>query len=143
MTREFYSRVTPSVIYYGPILAATRLISVYLATSCVRGGKPSARAGCGLFWGEKSAGNVAGAIPGVQSDARASLYAVTLAIISAPKQRTLTVYTVSQYAIRSFCYWAGGNATRGWPCKHADIIRVGAEYLRARSAVVSFCWLDG
>ncbi|KAJ7187851.1 hypothetical protein C8R46DRAFT_844280, partial [Mycena filopes] len=104
-------------------------------------GKPDARGGCGVYWGENSAGNASSAVPGEQTDARAALYAVILAITRAPRERTLTIYSGSQYAIRSFCYLAAGNATRGWPCKHADLIRAGAELLRARPAVVIFCWV--
>ncbi|KAJ7167410.1 hypothetical protein C8R43DRAFT_877524, partial [Mycena crocata] len=129
-------------VYYGPVSAASRPVSVYVATSCIKAGKPGAQAGCGLYWGDRSPANVASAVPGNQSDARAALYAVALAIITSPGHKTLTIYSVSQYAIRSFCYWAGGNATRGWPCKHADIIRVGAEHLRARTAAVTFCWVN-
>ncbi|KAJ7147961.1 hypothetical protein C8R46DRAFT_837803, partial [Mycena filopes] len=104
-------------------------------------GRPDARAGGAVYWGEGSDGNIALAVPGLQSEGRAVLYAMVSAIIAAPSQRTLTIYTTSQYAIRSFCYWAGGNATRGWPCKNADIIRSGAEWLRARAAAVTFCWI--
>ncbi|KAJ7710537.1 hypothetical protein B0H17DRAFT_914638, partial [Mycena rosella] len=131
-----------NVVYYGPILDASPPLSVYTASSCAKAGRADAKAGCGVYWGESNHRNKGAPVPGGQSDARAALYAITLAILTAPTYRTLTVYSPSQYAIRSFCYWVGENATRGWPCKHADIIRVGAEYLRARRAAVSFCWVD-
>ncbi|KAJ7141911.1 hypothetical protein C8R43DRAFT_825537, partial [Mycena crocata] len=88
-----------------------------------------------------SPNNIGSAVPGAQSDARAALYAIALAIITAPKYKTLIINSGSQHAVRSYCYWASGNATRGWGCKDADIIRAGAEHLRARSGAVTFRWI--
>ncbi|KAJ7490163.1 hypothetical protein B0H11DRAFT_1719537, partial [Mycena galericulata] len=131
-----------SRVYYGPVLVSTPAAVVYVATSCSRAGMPDAKAAAGVYWGDGNRNNCVVAVPGTQSDARAAIYAVVHIMKVAPIHRALTIYTPSQYAIRSFCYWAGGNATRGWSCTHADIIRVGAELMRARPARVTFCWVD-
>ncbi|KAJ7925163.1 hypothetical protein B0H13DRAFT_1600624, partial [Mycena leptocephala] len=118
-----------AVVYYGPILAMTPPTSVYLASSYNPKHKQAASA---IYWGENSRMNKSSLVPGSQSDARAALYAVTLAILTAPQDRALSITTVSENAIRAFCYWAGANATRGWPGQNSDILRVTAELLRAR-----------
>ncbi|KAJ7082193.1 hypothetical protein B0H15DRAFT_737197, partial [Mycena belliarum] len=128
--------------YYGPVMSQSPATVIYVASSCKKGGSDDARAGCGIYWGDKSKRNVGASVPGAQSDARAALYAVVLALLNAPESRTLVITSGSQYAIRSFCYWAAGNATRGWPCTNADIIRVGSECLRARPAGVTFNWIS-
>ncbi|KAJ6565312.1 hypothetical protein DFH09DRAFT_814965, partial [Mycena vulgaris] len=67
--------------------------------------------------------NVVHQIEGSQTDSRAALFGVLKAIIQSKHNKPLTIYTSSQYAIRSFCYWAGENATRGWTCTHADVLK--------------------
>ncbi|KAJ6617406.1 hypothetical protein B0H10DRAFT_1797504, partial [Mycena sp. CBHHK59/15] len=113
-------------------------LTAYIASSCVSAGKPNARAGCGVYWGPESRWNRATLVPGVQTDARAALFAVTEALQSAPEDRTLTIYSTSQFVIRSFAYWVGPYYTQGWPCKNADLVKVTAELIRGRSAAVEF-----
>ncbi|KAJ7106408.1 hypothetical protein C8R43DRAFT_823344, partial [Mycena crocata] len=130
-----------AAVYYGPVLVATPPITLYLASSYAPKATPRPRAAAAVYGGENSRMNRSASVPGAQTDARAALFAVTLAVLAAPKDRTLRISTASQYVVRSFCYWAGTNATRGWPCKNADIIRVTAELLRARPAGVTFYYL--
>ncbi|KAJ7452725.1 hypothetical protein B0H11DRAFT_1741637, partial [Mycena galericulata] len=124
--------------YYGRVTIQTDPLHVYVASSCVAAGKANVRAGSGVFWGPNSRWNKCASIPGRQSDGRAALFAVTLAVLSAPVDRTLVIYSSSQFVIRTFCYWTGTNYTEGWPCKNADIVKVTAELLRNRPAGVIF-----
>ncbi|KAJ7436896.1 hypothetical protein B0H11DRAFT_1754228, partial [Mycena galericulata] len=128
--------------YYGRVTIRTDPLHVYVASSCVAAGKPNVRAGSGVFWGPNSRWNKCASIPGKQSDGRAALFAVTLAVLSAPVDRTLVIYSSSQFVIRTFCYWTGTNYTEGWPCKNADIVKVTAELLRKRPAGVIFRYVD-
>ncbi|KAJ6576052.1 hypothetical protein DFH09DRAFT_914833 [Mycena vulgaris] len=139
------TREEENVFYYGFITDASTPVTVYTSSSWVKTGKADARAGSGVYWGENNR-NTASA---PQSDARTALYAVTLAIMGAPRGRTLTIYSVSQCTIRSFCYWAGGNANLGWPVLalqarryYSRWRRIFASCLRARTAAVPFCWVD-
>ncbi|KAJ7127581.1 hypothetical protein C8R43DRAFT_1027708 [Mycena crocata] len=132
-----------NVAYFGPVMSATAPTVIYVASSCTNAGKSTAKAGCAVYWGKDSTNNISSAVPGVQSDARAALYAIALAIMMAPKHKTLVINSGSQHAVRSYCYWASGNATRGWGCKDADIIRSGAEHLRARLGAVTVRWISG
>ncbi|KAJ7876023.1 hypothetical protein B0H13DRAFT_1579530, partial [Mycena leptocephala] len=113
-------------------------LHVYVASSCVSSGKPNVKAGSGAYWGPNSKWNKSSSVPGGQTDARAALFAITLALLSAPSDRTLVIYSSSQFAIRSFCYSVGTNYTQGWPCKNADIIKTTAELMRNRPAGVIF-----
>ncbi|KAJ7647986.1 hypothetical protein FB45DRAFT_733256, partial [Roridomyces roridus] len=105
---------------------------------CQCTGKVNARAGCGIYWGPNHRNNKGSSTPGGQTEARAALYAVTLALLMAPEDRTLVIYTPSLAVIRTFCYWTGSYYTEGWPCKNADIIKATAELIRNRSAGVIF-----
>ncbi|KAJ6630569.1 ribonuclease H-like domain-containing protein, partial [Mycena sp. CBHHK59/15] len=113
-------------------------VHVYVASSCVAAGKPNVRAGSGVYWGPNSSLNRCSSVPAKQTDGRAALFAVTLALLVAPKDRTLIIYSSSQFVIRTFCYWTGTNYTEGWPCKNADIIKATAELIRDRPAGVIF-----
>ncbi|KAK7042220.1 ribonuclease H1 [Favolaschia claudopus] len=124
--------------YYGPVKVRTSPTHVYIASSCVCAGKPNVKAGSGVYWGPNNPRNTMSSVPGKQSDARAALFAVTLALLSAAPDQTLVIYTPSLFVIRTFCYWTGTNYTEGWPCENADIIKVTAELLRSRSAGVIF-----
>ncbi|KAF7359946.1 Ribonuclease H1 [Mycena venus] len=124
--------------YYGPATVRTDPIYVYAASSCVAEGKPNVRAGSGVYWGPNNRSNRWSSVPGKQTDGRAALFAVTLAVLAAPRDRSLILYTSSKFVIRTFCYWTGKNYTEGWPCQNADIIKVTAELIRERSAGVEF-----
>ncbi|KAJ7167374.1 hypothetical protein C8R43DRAFT_1161026, partial [Mycena crocata] len=128
--------------FYGPVSVRTDPSHVYTASSCVAAEKPNVKAGCGVYWGPNSRWNKGSSVPGRQTDGRAALFAVTLALLSAQEDRTLVIYCTSQFVIRTFCYWVGSNYTQGWPCKNADIIRVTAELIRRRSASVIFRYVD-
>ncbi|KAJ7699696.1 hypothetical protein B0H14DRAFT_2297662, partial [Mycena olivaceomarginata] len=55
--------------------------------------------------------------------------------------KSLIVYTSSQYAIRSFCFWAGDNETRGWSCANGDVLRDTVGWISRRRASVDFRWV--
>ncbi|KAJ7182962.1 hypothetical protein C8R43DRAFT_865710, partial [Mycena crocata] len=122
---------------YGPVTNSGRAVSVYIATSTKSKGF-SARASFALYWGRNHHCNSAFGFEGAQIEARASLFAVLQAVSGAPRNQSLVIYTSSEYAIRSFCYWAGDNDMLGWPCKHADVLERVTLWIRARSAPVEF-----
>ncbi|KAJ7929722.1 hypothetical protein B0H13DRAFT_2264451, partial [Mycena leptocephala] len=66
---------------------------------------------------------------------------VLKAVIESNPSQTLIIFTASQYAIRSFCYWAGENAMLGWPCKHADVLKCATDQIRRRSAPIEFRYI--
>ncbi|KAJ7235333.1 hypothetical protein C8J57DRAFT_1572036 [Mycena rebaudengoi] len=55
-----------------------------------------------------------------------------------PPGYAITLFTTSTYAVRSICYWAGGNYTRGWACTNGDLLELAALLIRGRSASIKF-----
>ncbi|KAJ7138735.1 hypothetical protein C8R43DRAFT_817886, partial [Mycena crocata] len=122
---------------YGPVTSSGQPVSVYIGTSTKSKGS-SARASFALYWGRNHRRNSAFGFEGAQTDARASLFAVLKAVLAAPHNQSLVIYTSSEYAIRSFCYWAGDNEMLGWPCKNSDVLQRATLWIRARSAPIEF-----
>ncbi|KAJ7115084.1 hypothetical protein C8R43DRAFT_826515, partial [Mycena crocata] len=125
---------------YGPVYRSGRPVSVYIGSSTSRKGTASSAA-FSLFWGVNSSRNSVSTFVGTQTEARCSLLAVLRAVIDSPKDNTLIIFTSSQYAIRSFCYWATDNATMGWPCAHADVLMEATTRIQCRPAPVEFRWV--
>ncbi|KAJ7644036.1 hypothetical protein FB45DRAFT_713190, partial [Roridomyces roridus] len=100
-------------------------------------GRPHGTTGFGLFWGENNGRNVSCRIE-QGSESRAALAAVHCAILAVPDDTPLTIYTSSEYAIRSYCYWAGDYAVGGWTCTHGDVLQAAAASILRRSAPVHF-----
>ncbi|KAJ7137430.1 hypothetical protein C8R43DRAFT_834954, partial [Mycena crocata] len=122
---------------YGPVTNTGRPVSVYIATSTrYKGG--SADASFALYWGDNHHSNSAYGFEGTQTDARSVLFAILKAVVMAPRNQSLLIYTSSEYAIRSFCYWAADNDMLGWPCKHGDVLEKATLMIRGRSAPVEF-----
>jgi ribonuclease HI len=121
---------------YGPIYKSGHPISVHIATSAK--GKGVADAAFALYWGANSKRNLARRFDGPQTQARASLFAVLKAVLDSPPDKALAIFTSSEYVIRSFCYWAGDNAIRGWVCTHADVLKETAALIFKRVAPIEF-----
>ncbi|KAJ7137720.1 ribonuclease H-like domain-containing protein, partial [Mycena epipterygia] len=127
---------------YGGVYVNTASSTVYTDGSCFNNGKPNARAGAGIFWGENSPRNQALRVPGPeQSNNRGEIYAVLEAVLQADPRRTLDIYTDSEYVIRHVCYWAGTNADLGWTCINGDMLRDLVMLLRARHAPTRLIWI--
>ncbi|KAJ6582006.1 hypothetical protein B0H19DRAFT_887732, partial [Mycena capillaripes] len=75
------------------------------------------------------------------TEARAGILAVLCAAQDCPRNRELIIYMSSQYIIRSFCYWAEDNETRGWTCTNSDQICNTVGWLALWRALVEFRWV--
>ncbi|KAJ7709560.1 ribonuclease H-like domain-containing protein, partial [Mycena rosella] len=127
---------------YGKVLINTPPIMVYTDGSCYNNGKPDARAGAGIIWGDNSPQNQALRVPSPgQSNNCGEIYAVLSAVLHANPSRTLHIYTDSEYVIRHACYWAGTNADLGWNCANGDILRDLILLLAERHAPTRFIWI--
>ncbi|KAJ7666023.1 hypothetical protein DFH06DRAFT_984771 [Mycena polygramma] len=120
---------------YGPVLVSGDPVSVYCASSA---SSKTGHTSFALYWGNNSPRNCAYRLEGKQSDARAALFAVLRAVMDSKGHRTLVIFTSSQFAIRSFCYWAGTNANLGWSCSHSDVLKCTTDRIRERDAPVEF-----
>ncbi|KAJ7081431.1 hypothetical protein C8R44DRAFT_530490, partial [Mycena epipterygia] len=122
---------------YGPVFCSGRPVSVYITSSLVSKSS-SIHAAFSLYWGKNSCKNSAYQFEGKQTEARGSLVTVLKVVIEAPPNHSLIIFTASQYAIRSLCYWAGNNAVLGWPCAHGDILKVATDRIHERTAPLEF-----
>ncbi|KAJ6536220.1 hypothetical protein B0H19DRAFT_874548, partial [Mycena capillaripes] len=75
------------------------------------------------------------------TEVRAAILAVLCIVHGYPVHKQLLIYMASQYAIKSFCYWAGDNETRGWGCANGDDLRDAVGWLALRQAPVEFRWI--
>ncbi|KAJ7697807.1 hypothetical protein B0H17DRAFT_854970, partial [Mycena rosella] len=107
-------------------------VGCYVASICQRAGRIDARAGFGIFWGRNNAHNIGRRISGQKNDARAILMGLLGALSDVPQEHRVDIYTTSKYAIRSLCYWASANYTRGWDCANGDLLESLAHIIRRR-----------
>ncbi|KAJ7355941.1 hypothetical protein DFH08DRAFT_803872 [Mycena albidolilacea] len=122
--------------------AERRRVHVVVAGVCVKHAQPGVSAAFGVYWGDNSAHNRGFGIPGRQLDARAILHAILFALTVANPSRVVDISTTSKYAIRSICYLAGGNHTRGWSCANGDLLELIARAVQARTAQTVFTLMD-
>jgi ribonuclease HI len=109
---------------------------------CVNHAQPGLAAAFGVYWGDNSAHNRGLGIPGRQLDSRALLHAILFALTVANPSRVVEVTTTSKYAVRSICYLAGANHTRGWSCANGDLLEFIARAIQARRAQTVFTLID-
>ncbi|KAJ7207404.1 hypothetical protein C8J57DRAFT_1040946, partial [Mycena rebaudengoi] len=79
---------------------------------------------------------------GSANDGRASILAALCAAELCPADQRMTIHMASEYAIRSFCFWAGDNATRGWSCVNGDELEAAVQWLGHRQAPTEFRWIN-
>lgn len=121
---------------YGPVYTTSGFVSVYIGSSCRSG-----TAAFSLWWGTGSTRNCAYVLENGGSEGLASILGVLCAVRDCPPDKSLAIYMSSQYVIRSFCYWAGDNETRGWSCANGDELCDAVEWIAQRRAPVEFRWV--
>ncbi|KAJ6456012.1 hypothetical protein C8R47DRAFT_920404, partial [Mycena vitilis] len=117
---------------YGPVVKISEPIPVYIGTSCRKG-----KGAFALWRGTDSKWNKTFTLES-GTEARAAILAVLCAARDYLPERSLVVYMGSEYVIRSFCYWAGDNETRGWSCANGDELRDAVAWIARRSAPMEF-----
>ncbi|KAF9002397.1 hypothetical protein BDZ89DRAFT_885487, partial [Hymenopellis radicata] len=80
-------------------------------------------------------------VPGGQTDNRAKLFSILVALTLAPSRLPLTIVSTSEYALRSIVSWGPKNASAGWKCDHGDILHQIQRALQHRPAAVHFIFL--
>ncbi|KAJ6606792.1 ribonuclease H-like domain-containing protein [Mycena sp. CBHHK59/15] len=113
-------------------------VKVYTDGSCFGNGKGSARAGAGIYAGPQSSLNASLRVTGDQTNNRGELLAILCALSTVRPNRTLEIYSDSEYAIRSIAYWAVDHAQKGWRCANADLLKDIVSWIKFRSAPISF-----
>ncbi|KAJ6524383.1 ribonuclease H-like domain-containing protein, partial [Mycena vulgaris] len=126
--------------FYGAVHDGSDIsvVKAYTDGSCYDNGSVEARAGAGVYYGPGSPFNVSLRVTGVQTNNRGELLAILYALSTVPPNKTLAIYSDSEYSIRSITYWAPGHAEKGWKCANADILQDIVSWIKYRSAALKF-----
>ncbi|KAJ7070672.1 ribonuclease H-like domain-containing protein [Mycena amicta] len=106
---------------------------VYSDGACKDNGKPGARGGIGVYWGDNDPRNLSERCPGAQTNNRAELIAIVRILEETPfTTDTLCIRTDSKYSINCLDSWIKKWILNGWrtdsgPVKNMELI----QYLKA------------
>lgn len=126
---------------------------VYCDGSCLNNGKPNARAGYGIYFGEKDPRNKAGKLPGsLQTNNRGELMAILESLKICPTG-DLEVITDSNLAVKTFTEWINTwKKTNWWKSKdwthkdakkNCDLILEIDNLIQSRQGKVKFTHVYG
>ncbi len=91
------------------------MLTIYTDGSSLRNGAAGARAGVGVYFGPGDSKNVSEALSGSrQTNQRAELTAIQRALDITPRNRDVTIYTDSRYAIDCVTNWYKKWKRNGW-----------------------------
>jgi len=106
-------------------LSKNKPINIYTDGACSNNGKPDARAGFGIWFGEKDERNTSESFTGPQTNNRAELLAIIKALTimrdEIEKGQKINIYTDSSYSIRCCTTYGERMSKKGWQNKGADI----------------------
>jgi ribonuclease HI len=111
-------------------------IDVYTDGSCIHNGKPNAKAGIGVYFGENDPRNVSKRVVGKQSNNTGELTAIITALtILKPEIQfgeKVVVHTDSEYAIKCMTTYGRKLEKKGFlePAPNIDLIKQGLSLLR-------------
>ena len=105
--------------------ASLPVINVYTDGACTNNGKPDARAGFGIWFGEGDSRNTSESFTGPQTNNRAELLAIIKALTILREEieegRPVMVYSDSSYSIRCCTTYGEKMSKKGWVQKGKDI----------------------
>jgi ribonuclease HI len=106
-------------------LSSAPIINVYTDGACSNNGKPDARAGFGIWFGEGDDRNTSEAFTGPQTNNRAELLAIIKAMTilrdEIEKGQKVMIYSDSAYSIRCCTTYGEKMSKKGWQMKGKDI----------------------
>ena len=120
-------------------------VEVHTDGSCDGNGRPSAKAGSGVWFGHSDPRNIAERVPGEsQSNQAAEVYAVILAAKAVEPFTPLHIVTDSKYAMDGLTVNLQTWEDSGWlNVTHSELFQEAAARLRARTAITTFRWVKG
>jgi ribonuclease HI len=111
-------------------------IDVYTDGSCIHNGKPNAKAGIGVYFGENDSRNVSKRVIGKQSNNTGELTAIitALTILKSEIQsgEKVVIHTDSEYSIKCMTTYGRKLEKKGFlePVPNIDLIKQGLSLLR-------------
>ena len=120
---------------------------VYTDGSCAKEGD-ELKAGCGIHYPENPENDIAARLPGMQTNNRAELFAVIIAIEHSDLLRPLEIYTDSQHTIQTLCRWSlswlqTGFRTRSAEAHNEDLVLRAVAAIQKRQTTIHFHWVKG
>ncbi|KAJ6569210.1 ribonuclease H-like domain-containing protein, partial [Mycena capillaripes] len=128
---------------FGPVTATSNPIEVYVDGSCLNNGRDNATAGAGIYWGPNHPWNEAIRVPDAQTNNRGEVYAILRALQRAHPNKTLHIWSDSEYAMETIATRAPDEASCGWKCTHGDLFNDIVHLINARHAPVVFVQVRG
>ncbi|KAJ7595270.1 hypothetical protein C8J56DRAFT_774965, partial [Mycena floridula] len=123
---------------FGTVTADTTHIKVTIQGVCLNANKASAMANGGMYWGIGNLNNKAHRVYGKQTNARADLYSLLLALKACPEDSALEISTRSEYVIQSITEGLKEKQARGWRCTNGDLLHEIQYVIRKRQAAIHF-----
>ena len=106
-------------------LSNNKTINVYTDGACTNNGKPDARAGFGIWFGDNDARNTSESFTGPQTNNRAELLGIIKALTilrdEIEQGQPVMIYTDSSYSIRCCTTYGEKMSKKGWQTKGEDI----------------------
>jgi len=136
----------------GPSSASAEL-RIYTDGAARGNGTASSIAGIGVYFGPQDPRNISEPLTGPrQTNQRAELTAIQRALDMAPRDRQVTIYSDSNYAIKCVTEWFISWRRNGWvasskkPVENRDLVEAILTRIEEREALGSrtkFQWLKG
>ena len=106
-------------------LSNNKIINVYTDGACSNNGRPDARAGFGIWFGNNDERNVSESFTGPQTNNRAELLAIIRALTilrdEIEQGQQVMIYSDSSYSIRCCTTYGEKMSKKGWQMKGNDI----------------------
>ena len=121
---------------------------IFTDGACENNGKPEALAGCGVYFGPGDPMNFSCPLPGEkQTNNRAELYALILAINFSSMDEKVVIYSDSEYCVKGITKWMRGWKRRDWknskgqPIKNLDLWKDIDGLINKRNGNLTFEWV--
>jgi len=106
-------------------LSNNKTINVYTDGACTNNGKPDARAGFGIWFGDNDDRNTSESFTGPQTNNRAELLGIIKALTilrdEIEQGQPIIIYSDSSYSIRCCTTYGEKMSKKGWQTKEKDI----------------------
>lgn len=133
------------------------VLHIFTDGSALGNGQKDAAAGVGVYFGPNDPRNVSERLEGPeQTNQRAELQAIVLALEAAPPDEPIRIFTDSAYSISCITQWAEGWERRsktnndetwrnasGHEIKHQDLIKEARRLIEEREGKTDFEWVKG
>lgn len=109
---DYFKNITPS---------PKKKLIAFTDGACINNGKRNAKAGIGVYFPNSEYPSISISLSGKQTNNRAELMAIKLALEKCDSQTNLVIYTDSEYSINCITKWAPNWELKNWKRKGKDV----------------------